>query len=93
MKTLAELNAHFLDNPVGGRKGVGVQMDCPCGCDRPLYVPFAEPLDGKGPGPAPGWQRKGEDIATLDLYPSVLRAEADGCGWHGWIHEGTAVTD
>ena len=99
-RPIVELNAHFLDNGGPGilradgseaplRTGVAVGMDCPCGCDVGLYVPFANPLDGGLPVEPRGWQRSGDTLETLTLTPSVLRRE---CGWHGWIRDGRAVT-
>lgn len=81
--------------PVPKRHGVGVQFDCPCGCEMPCYVAFANPLDGGAPYTDPGqpaWQRAGETFETLTLTPSILRArDKGGCGWHGFITYG-AVT-
>lgn len=103
---LAELNAMFVGaggtgvfnadgSPAEARVGVGVMMDCPCGeCGDPLYVPFANPIDGGPPlrGGGYGWQRNGETLERLTLSPSVLRAvEKGGCGWHGFIREGKVV--
>lgn len=74
--------------PAPLRTGVGVLFDCPCGCDRQCYIPFANPMDG---GPAlqighPLWQREGETFDTLKLTPSILRSkDKGGCGWHGFI--------
>jgi hypothetical protein len=80
-------------NPVPERSGVGVMLDCPCGCDSPLYVPFANPLDG-GPSLEPrGWQRTGETFETLTLSPSILRSrDKGGCGWHGFVTDGQVST-
>lgn len=107
MKSLKELNAQFIGaggegvtnadgSPVPERSGVGVVMDCPCGCERQMYVPFKNPIDG---GPAlevnrPNWYRVGETIETLTLTPSVLRIviNGEGCGWHGFITDGHART-
>lgn len=81
--------------PATERHGVGVLFDCPCGCDSPCYVPFANPLDG---GAAltpehPIWQRTGDTFETLTLTPSILRSkERGGCGWHGFITNGEALT-
>ncbi len=83
-------------NPVPERHGVGVVLDCPCGCGIPLYVPFLNPLDG-GPAHDPqrrnNWQRTGETFETLTLTPSILRnKEKGGCGWHGFITNGEIIT-
>lgn len=88
---LRDKNACFVDVTINGvtRTGVGVQLECPCGCDNGLWVPFAEPLDG-GPPVERGWSRTGDTIDTLTLSPSVLRV--GGCGWHGWIRDGQAVS-
>ena len=80
------------------REGVGIIMDCPCGNhdeSHQLYVPFANPLDGKGPFDTRGWQREGETFETLTLRPSILRVRAGGgceCGWHGFITNGEIQT-
>lgn len=102
-KKLTELNAKFIGaggpgvfnadmTPATPRSGVGIVMDCPCGCDSQLYVGFHNPLDG---GPAlesgsPRWSRTGDTIETLTLTPSVLRKGP--CGWHGFITDGEART-
>jgi hypothetical protein len=78
-------------SPVAARHGVGILLDCPCGCDRQLYVPFTNPLDGGPPvnDGHPTWQRTGETFETLTLTPSILRSqEKGGCGWHGFITDG-----
>lgn len=76
------------------RNGVGITLNCPCGCENRLYVPFANPLDG-GPAldPRHGWQRTGETFETLTLTPSVLRVpvQGRGCSWHGFITAGQVV--
>jgi hypothetical protein len=81
-------------NPVPHRPGIGVIMECPCGkCDSPLYVPFENPLDGGPRIGHQGWQRTGNTIDDLTLTPSVLRDPAKGgCGWHGYITNGNAVS-
>lgn len=106
MKTLASLNAKFAGaggegitnsltgEPVPRREGIGVLMDCPCGCERKLYVPFKNPLDGgpeRNDNPQ-GWDRTGDTIETLTLKPSVLRSDPGGCKWHGFITNGNAET-
>ena len=74
--------------PVPRREGVGLYCQCPCGCDRGLYVPFANPIDG-GPSVEPrGWERTGDTFDTLTLRPSIQRAEPGGCRWHGVITDG-----
>lgn len=78
-------------SPAAERHGVGVLLDCPCGCDRPLYVPFENPLDGGPPLTTdhPIWHRDGDTFETLTLTPSILRSpEQGGCGWHGFITTG-----
>jgi hypothetical protein len=82
--------------PSPRREGVGVIMDCPCGCGtlddgRGLFVPFSNPIDGGPRLERQGWQRTGDTIETLTLHPSVLRADPGGCRWHGWIRGGAAV--
>jgi len=84
--------------PVPRREGVGVMFNCPCGKhgdDNPVYVPFANPLDGGpayDPKPGRGWQRTGDTFETLTLTPSILRVPSgDGpwdCAWHGFITNG-----
>ncbi len=108
MKTLRELNAYFLGaggpgilhrDPVTGnltqapaRDGVGIEFDCPCGCDSPIYLPFRNPIDGGAAydegGKYPSWQRSGETLEDLTLEPSVQRTA--GCRWHGYIRNGRA---
>jgi hypothetical protein len=84
-------------NPIPERLGVGITFECPCGCPDRVVVPFANPLDGgtqpgdpKDPLFRTGWQRTGDTFETLTLNPSVQRI--GGCGWHGWIRDGQAVT-
>lgn len=88
-------------SPAVERVGVGVQFDCPCGCDSPCFVPFANPLDGCEPihtGKNNGWQRTGDTFENLTLTPSILRTRwtdskgnEHGCGWHGFIRNGEIV--
>lgn len=77
-------------NPIPRREGVGVAFDCPCGCGSPLFVPFANPLDGGPPYDKRClWNRTGETFETLTLAPSILRSkEKGGCGWHGFVRNG-----
>lgn len=110
---LTDLNPHFLGsggegvsqlNPATGqyepapkREGVGVQFDCPCGCEMPCYVPFENPLDGGKPlrddHGRPLWARTGDTFETLTLTPSILRSkERGGCGWHGFVTNGEVRT-
>lgn len=104
---LIDLNPRFIGSggegvcnadgtPAVERYGVGLILDCPCGCGTQLFVPFANPLDG-GPPIYPSnaqWQRIGEIFETLDLKPSILRVKinGEGCGWHGFINNGEVVT-
>lgn len=100
---LSDLGADFYDHggedvfdacggPVPKRRGVGVMLHCPCGCDQLLAVAFKNPLDGGGPVCSPGeplWDRAGDTIETLTLRPSILRSKSKGgCGWHGFITAG-----
>ena len=80
--------------PTIERPGVGLMCDCPCGCDRTLYVPFRNPLDGGPPeeGYGAAWQRTGDTFETLSLTPSILRMDKDGCGWHGFVTQGMVRT-
>lgn len=103
---LADLNPQFLGSggegvtradgsPAPERHGVGVLLDCPCGCDNRLYVPFAQPLDGGEQVGPQGWQRTGDTFETLTLTPSILRrdvGEHKSCGWHGYITNGEIRT-
>lgn len=103
---LINLNARFIGSggegifgpdgkPAPERTGVGVIMNCPCGCDHELYVPFKNPLDGKPPPDAnerATWQRLGSTIDTLTLAPSVQRHEPCPKKWHGFIINGEART-
>lgn len=68
-------------NPVPERHGVGVLLDCPCGCDRQLYVPFANPLDG-GPPVNDGhasWQRSGDTFG--DAHAGAEHSAIEREGW------------
>ncbi len=79
--------------PMPKRLGVGLMCNCPCGCESPLYVPFANPLDGGPQLDGQGWRRTGETFETLSLAPSILRSrEKGGCGWHGFITNGEVLT-
>lgn len=101
-KALVDLDPHFVSgggciNTATGettprRQGVGIQLECPCGCDSPLYVPFANPLDGgeREDAHGKGWQRTGETFETLTLTPSILRV--GGCAWHGFLTNGQLVS-
>jgi hypothetical protein len=97
---LTDLHPHFLGsggegihdaqgNPVPFRPGVGVEFDCPCGCAIPVFVAFANPLDG-GPAVEKGWHRTGDDFETLTLTPSILRVRT--CTWHGFVTNGEILT-
>jgi len=79
--------------PVPRTERAGIIFDCPCGNtdeDHRLFVPFANPI---GPGPLisqQGWQRRGDDVETLTLTPSILRHT--DCAWHGFITDGEVRT-
>ena len=106
---LTDLNPRFVNaggegitssatgEPVPLQKGVGMSFDCPCGCDIPCYVDFANPVDGsKQRTKSPKWSRDGKDFATMSLYPSIRRVKIEGfpgCEWHGEVRNGeiTAV--
>ena len=82
--------------PVPERHGVGITMRCPCGrCESPLFVSFANPIDGGSPHDprrAAKWTREGDTFETLTLRPSILRStDKGGCGWHGFITAGEIV--
>lgn len=100
---LSDLEPYFLGaggpgvfrngQPVAPREGVGLTFNCPCGCDRLMYVAFTNPMDGGQPHINPGeptWQREGDTFDTLTLSPSILRLE--GCKWHGFIRNGEVLT-
>lgn len=79
-------------NPVPRREKVGVSLNCPCGCEHELFVPFANPEDGLGPiYPGRGWQRTGDTLETLTLVPSIQRELPKRC-WHGFITNGEIIT-
>lgn len=79
-------------NPIPRREGVGVEFDCPCGCQYRCYVPFENPLDG-GPRCGPqGWQRTGTTFDTLTITPSILRGVPCVKRWHGFITSGEVST-
>ena len=102
---LTDLNPQFLGaggdgisnadgSPAPERHGIGVMLECPCGApDSPLFVPFANPLDG-GPQHGPqGWKRTGDTFETLTLTPSILRTGSlCECKWHGYITNGEIIT-
>jgi len=81
-------------NPVLRREGVALGFDCPCGCDQRVAVFVDPPVDGLGPYIRDAginvWQREGSAFETLTLKPSILRS--GGCGWHGFITNGEAIT-
>ena len=78
-------------NPVPARHGVAISFDCPCGCEYPLCVMFANPIDGGEPiRDRTTWQRTGETFEDLTLTPSILRV--GGCVWHGFITNGEVRT-
>ncbi len=86
-------------NPVPARNGVGIMLNCPCGCGEWLAVPFANPIDGGPNVSEKGWQRTGDTFETLSLTPSILRVKwkdtkgvEHGCGWHGYITNGQIIT-
>ncbi len=99
---LVDLSPAWIDS-AGGRKGVMLAFDCPCGKKEPTdycedihrcMIPLRNPLDG-GPrfDERPSWERTGEDFATLTLSPSVNRpVSIGGCGWHGWIRNGEVIS-
>lgn len=103
IKKLTELNAHFWPRQAadgGDRWGLGLMMDCPCGCKFPLYVSFYNPMDGGPPSSGVKWMRIGDTIEGLSLRAgpdnkrySVLRGEPCPAKWHGYIDNGTATTD
>lgn len=86
----------FEYEPAPERHGVGVIFQCPCGNrseSHECYVPFANPLDGKGPYEPKGWQRTGDTFETLTLTPSIFRrTDWGGCGWHGFITHGEVTS-
>lgn len=104
---LTDLDPRWVGEGVeSGRSGMGITLNCPCGCDEALYVPFANPIDGGPPtqwmrgsqSGYTGWQREGETFDTLTLRPSILRikfkgqdGKEHGCGWHGFITNGEVV--
>lgn len=104
-RSITELNARFVGhggdgvldknhNPVPFTPGVGVMMDCPCGCESMMYVGFENPIGGSLPpslasSPEAKWKRTGDTIETLTLSPSIRRV--GGCKWHGFIKNGQAT--
>lgn len=92
---ITDLNASFVNHRTDAaghhkREGLGVLMDCPCGCEHLLYVAFSNPIDGGPADETRGWQRTGDTLETLTLTPSVQRIAP--CTWHGFITNGEAVT-
>lgn len=94
-KKLSELAAVFFDYRGQGEQaprqsGVGLGLDCPCGCAETFYIGFANPLEGPPTNDgAPKWQRIGDSIDVLTLTPSVQRMSK--CRWHGFVTNGEAV--
>jgi hypothetical protein len=81
--------------PVPERRGIGIAFDCPCHCASRCFVGFENPMDGGIPYDAsnPLWHRTGETFETLTLTPSILRSkERGGCGWHGFVTDGSVLT-
>lgn len=80
-------------NPVLERFGIGIDFDCPCGCQSPCYVPFSNPLDGGSPlnDGHHTWQRTGETFETLTLTPSIQRIAGCDNKWHGFIRDGEII--
>lgn len=76
---LSELNPEWV-NQHDGSRGIGIELDCPCGkCGFRLVVLFEVALDGK---PVPGnhaarWGRTGDTFETLTLSPSIQRVRLD----------------
>lgn len=97
MKTIRDLDAHFIQRTAsGGIREVdhlyqadGVSFTCPqCDSGHTIICWFI----GRVPqhvSPGPGrWQPAGECIDDLSLRPSVHVGPS--CGWHGWIKNGIA---
>lgn len=80
--------------PVPYRAKIGISLNCPCGCGRPLFVSFTNPEDGLGKihEKATTWERTGTTFEDLTLTPSILRADHNGCRWHGFITNGEVIT-
>jgi hypothetical protein len=88
---LTALKAKFI-GMMGEKSRIAVMMNCPCGCEHKLYIPFANPIGGGKPDESRVlWQRTGETIDTLTLSPSVQRTGSCPKLWHGWIRNGEAV--
>lgn len=77
------------------RPGVGLEFDCPCGCQHRVFVPLENPLDGGPPFDAgrdrPRWNRQGLDFESLTLTPSIQREYPARC-WHGRVTNGEVTT-
>jgi hypothetical protein len=79
-------------SPIPLRERVAILLDCPCGCEHRLHVPFANPPDGLGPTyPGYGWHRAGDTFEDLSLTPSIQRVLPQRC-WHGFITNGEVLT-
>lgn len=82
---LTELTPEWRD--IGeGRRGQGVEFQCPHCNKRRIFVPFENPLDGGKPIQSSTnlWKREGETFETLTLSPSINQIGH----WHGWIRNG-----
>lgn len=82
-------------SPVPYRARIGIHFDCPCGCEHPVFVRFANPEDGLGPvepgADRPHWERTGTTFEDLTLSPSILRVYPAAC-WHGFVTNGEVTT-
>lgn len=74
---------------------IGVTFDCPVHLlGHRVYVPFANPLEGRPEVRNHLWQRVGETFETLTLTPSVNYQlydngqPRDPTCWHGFITNG-----
>lgn len=87
---LTELDPHWTAVEQG-RTGQGINFLCPKCKDHFVGVFFSNPTDGREPFASMlHWLRAGATFETLSISPSI-RVVA-GCGWHGSITDGIAVT-
>ncbi len=82
--------------PAPRRIGVGLYLDCPCGCGKMHVLHFQNPIDGGAHYADRGqttWVRTGTTLEALTLRPSILFDPVKGgCGWHGFITNGEVTT-
>lgn len=81
------------NNSLSKSTGIGVDFDCPCGCDSRVSIPFLPTLDGlPQPYGDKAWAREGDTFENLTLKPSILRVGGCPKKWHGFVTAGLIQT-